>query len=73
MGFLRFRRTIGLAPWLRMSVRKTGISTSIGKRGATINIRGDRVRGTVDVPGTGLRYRSSRRSVLEAACERWRY
>ena len=56
MGFLRFRRTIRLAPWLRMNVSKTGLSTSIGKRGATINIRGDRVRGTVGVPGTGLSY-----------------
>ena len=39
-----------------MNVRKTGVSTSLGKHGAMMNIRGDRVRGTVGVPGTGVSY-----------------
>jgi hypothetical protein len=56
MGF-RFRKSIKLAPGIRLNLSKSGISTSIGPRGATVNVgskRGPRV--TVGVPGTGLSY-----------------
>lgn len=55
MGF-RFRKSIKLFPGVRLNLSKTGVSTSIGRPGATVNIRGRRVRGTVGLPGTGLSY-----------------
>ena len=61
MGF-RFRRSIKIAPGIRMNVSSRGISTSIGPRGATVNLRGDKVRTTVGVPGTGLTYSEQTRS-----------
>ena len=57
MGFFRFRRTISLGRFLRLNVSKTGTSVSVGRPGATVNVRGDKVDGTVGVPGTGLSYR----------------
>jgi len=57
MGSFRFRRTISLGRFLRLNVAKTGASVSVGRPGATVNIRGDKVDATVGVPGTGLSYR----------------
>lgn len=55
MGF-RFHRSFRLFPGLRINVSKSGVSESIGRRGAwfTIGPRGSRT--TVGVPGTGLSY-----------------
>ncbi len=61
MGFLRFRRSIGLGRFLRLSVSKTGASVSLGRAPFTVNLRGDKVRETVGVPGTGLSYRTTSR------------
>ncbi len=58
MGF-RFRRSIKLAPGLRINLSKSGISTSIGRPGMTVNLRGRRTTTTVGIPGTGLSYRTS--------------
>jgi hypothetical protein len=56
MGF-RFRKSIKLAPGIRLNLSKSGISTSLGPRGATVNVGGKRSpRVTVGVPGTGLSY-----------------
>src|SRR5437867_9778940 len=60
MGF-RFRRSIKLFPGIRVNLSKSGVSTSIGTRGATVNIRGDRVRETVGIPGTGVSYSEQQR------------
>jgi len=57
MGFFRFRRTISFGRFLRLNVSKTGTSVSVGRPGATVNVRGDKVDATVGVPGTGLSYR----------------
>ncbi|MEI6598482.1 MAG: DUF4236 domain-containing protein [bacterium] len=57
MGFFRFRKIIPLGKFLRLNISKTGISTSIGRPGATLNIKGDRVDGTIGVPGSGMSYR----------------
>jgi hypothetical protein len=54
---LRFRKTIKLLPGVRLNLSRSGISTSIGRRGATLNIGGKRgPRATVGLPGTGLSY-----------------
>ncbi len=54
MGF-RLRRTIRLGKLLRLNVSKSGVSMSVGTRGASVNI-GKQVRATVGLPGTGLSY-----------------
>lgn len=58
MGF-RFRRSLRIAPGLRLNFSKSGISTSIGGRGATYNIGPRGTRTTVGVPGTGLFWTST--------------
>jgi hypothetical protein len=55
MGF-RFRRSIKLAPGIRLNVSKSGVSASIGRRGATVNISEKGTRATVGIPGTGISY-----------------
>jgi len=57
MGSFRFRKVVALGRFLKITVSKTGISASVGRPGATLNVRKDRVDGTVGVPGTGLSYR----------------
>ena len=59
---LRFRRSIKLFPGVRVNVSKSGVSTSIGTRGATVNVRGDRVRETVGLPGSGVSYSEQQRA-----------
>ena len=57
MGFFRFRKVIPLGRFLRINVSKTGTSLSVGRPGATVNVRKDRVDGTVGLPGSGLSYK----------------
>ena len=69
MGFFRFRKTIPLGRFFRINVSKTGASLSAGRPGATVNVRKDRVDGTVGIPGSGLSYkeRLSNRGCASAA------
>ena len=55
MGF-RFRRSVKIAPGIRLNLSKGGASTSLGGRGATVNVSKRGVRGTVGIPGTGMSY-----------------
>ena len=57
MGSFRFRKLIPLGTFLRINVSKTGASLSVGRPGATVNVRKDRVDGTVGIPGSGLSYK----------------
>lgn len=57
MGFFRFRKVLPLGRFLRINVSKTGASLSVGRPGATVNVRKDRVDGTVGLPGSGLSYK----------------
>jgi hypothetical protein len=57
MGFFRFRKVIPLGKLFRINVSKTGTSFSVGRPGATVNVRKDRVDGTVGIPGSGLSYK----------------
>ena len=56
MGF-RFRRRIKLFPGLWLNVSKSGISTSVGGHGATVNFGKGKTTTTVGLPGTGMSYR----------------
>lgn len=51
---LRFRKSVKIMPGLRVNLFKSGVSTSIGGRGATVNIGKRGLRSTLSVPGTGL-------------------
>jgi len=58
MGF-RFQKRIRLFKGLTLNLSKTGTSLSVGGPGASINLKGDKVTGTVGVPGTGMSYRNA--------------
>ena len=62
MGFFRFSRRFRITPGLRINVSKSGVSESVGRRGAwfTLGPRGSRT--TVGIPGSGLSYTETARS-----------
>lgn len=54
---LRFRKSIKIMPGMRLNVSRSGISTSIGVRGASVNVKpGRKARVSVGIPGTGISY-----------------
>lgn len=59
MGF-RFRKSIKILPGVRINLSKKGVSSiSIGRRGATVNIRANgEKRATFGIPGTGLSWQT---------------
>ncbi len=57
MGF-RFQKRISVLPGVKVNLSKTRISTTIGGKGAGINIGPDgKPMVTVGIPGTGMSYR----------------
>jgi hypothetical protein len=52
MGF-RFRRSLRLAPGIRINLSKSGSSLSLGRRGATLHFSKRGTRTTVGLPGAG--------------------
>ena len=58
MGF-RFRKIISVLPGVRINLSKSRVSTSLGGKGATVNVGADGKRYVnVGVPGTGMSYRT---------------
>lgn len=55
MGF-RFRKSLRIAPGVRLNLTQRGVSTTLGPRGSTISLGSRGVRGNVGIPGTGLSY-----------------
>jgi hypothetical protein len=55
MGF-RFRRSFKVAPGFRLNFSKSGVSTSVGRRGLWFTMGPRGTRTTVGIPGTGLSY-----------------
>jgi hypothetical protein len=53
---LRFRRTFRPFPGVRLNLSKSGVSTSIGTRGAWLTFGKRGTRATVGIPGTGISY-----------------
>jgi hypothetical protein len=51
---LRFYRRIKLFPGVRINLSRSGVSTSVGVRGAHVTLGHGEVRETVGIPGTGL-------------------
>ncbi len=58
MGYLRFRKSIGILPGVKVNLSKTGVSTSVGGKGATLNVGHGKRMVTLGIPGTGLSYRT---------------
>jgi Protein of unknown function (DUF4236) len=63
MGF-RFRRTLKIAPGIKMNLGKTGLSWSFGRRGAHVTVGKRGITQSFGIPGSALSYvsRSSRKS-----------
>jgi len=57
MGF-RFQKRLRILPGVWINLSKTGVSASVGGKGATINVghTGKRMI-TLGIPGTGMSYR----------------
>lgn len=54
---LRFRKTVSLGKGLRLNFSKSGVSTSVGPRGASVSFGKNGTYANVGIPGTGLSYR----------------
>lgn len=68
MGF-RFRRSLRLFPGVRINLSRSGISASIGVRGAHITVGHGKVRETVGLPGSGISYTQTQGTHQEARSE----
>ncbi|HEY3876093.1 MAG TPA: DUF4236 domain-containing protein [Candidatus Kapabacteria bacterium] len=55
---LRFRRRIKIIPGVHLNVSRSGISTSIGVRGASMTFGKRGTYTNVGVPGTGISWRN---------------
>jgi hypothetical protein len=55
VGF-RFRRSIKILPGIRLNISRSGVSASVGVRGAHVTVGHGKVRETVGLPGTGISY-----------------
>ena len=58
MGF-RFQKRLKILPGISVNLSKSGISTSIGPRGAKVTLGNGKRRTTVSLPGTGLSHTTS--------------
>ena len=56
---IRFRKRVRLFRGAWLNVSKTGVSTSVGGDGVTVNLGKRGTHTTLNVPGTGLRYTST--------------
>lgn len=63
MGF-RLRRSIKIAPGIKINLSKSGVSASIGPKGAKVTVGPHGTRKTVGLPGTGLSYTSINKSSI---------
>ena len=57
MGF-RFQKRFRLFPGVRINLSKSGVSTSIGVRGARMTFGRGKTRTTIGIPGTGISHTS---------------
>jgi len=54
---IRFRRTLRIAPGIRLNLSRSGISSSIGPRGASVTLSRRGTYANVGMPGTGISWR----------------
>jgi hypothetical protein len=60
MGF-RFQKRIKFGKFFTVNLSKSGVSGSVGVKGARVTVGHGKVTKTVGLPGTGLSYRTSKR------------
>jgi hypothetical protein len=58
----RFRRSVKLAPGIRLNFGKRSLSTSFGPRGAQITTGTHGTRATAGAPGTGLSWTAQQKA-----------
>jgi hypothetical protein len=51
---IRFRRTLKVAPGVKLNFSKSGVSTTVGPKGFHFTFGKKGVRRTVSIPGTGI-------------------
>jgi hypothetical protein len=56
VGF-RFQKRIRIFKGLTLNLSKSGTSWTVGGKGASVNVRGDKVSANAGIPGTGISYR----------------
>jgi hypothetical protein len=56
---LSYRKRVRVGKSAALNFSKSGVSLSLGRPGATMNVGGGGVHSTVGIPGSGLSYRSS--------------
>jgi len=66
MGF-RFQRRFKIFPGVSVNLSKSGVSASVGTRGAHVTVARGQVRETVGLPGTGLSYTQTQKIGGDAA------
>lgn len=54
----RFRKSIRIAPGIRLNIGSRGVSTTIGPRGASVNVGPRGAYANLGIPGTGLSARA---------------
>lgn len=54
---LKLRKSIKIAPGIKINLSKSGISTTLGKRGASVNVGKKGVYSNIGIPGTGISMR----------------
>ncbi len=53
---IRFRKRLKIIPGVWLNLSKSGVSTSVGIKGLTVNMKDGKARTTASIPGTGLSY-----------------
>ena len=53
---MRLRRSIRIAPGVRINLSRSGMSTTLGGRGTSLNIGRKGTRATMGIPGSGLSF-----------------
>ena len=55
----RFRKSIKIAPGIRINLSKSGISTTVGIKGASVTVGHGKKRTNFGIPGTGISYNTT--------------
>lgn len=69
MGF-RFQKRVKILPGVTLNFSKSGVSTSVGTKGARVTLGHGKTRTTVGIPGTGMSHTSVKSSRTATASRR---
>ncbi|ODA15793.1 MULTISPECIES: DUF4236 domain-containing protein [Geobacillus] len=70
---LRFRKSVKIAPGVRMNIGKKGVSMSFGGKGFRVNTSSRGVSVSSSIPGTGISYQKQIYSTRKKRPQRTRY